>query len=156
MQHLQSDDYATTVCKLAEKAIGEHCRFLLDAETKFFFGGEYFVYPFESTASRTRLCVRIPRNSASPYASVLLQREADIRRRIEAAQIELVQPVIAVHPTADNPLHTPFLVLGWADGSPLDWSDVLPSDEGVRQHVLRSIANTSLELLRVCDDTGLQ
>jgi hypothetical protein len=78
-----------------------------------------------------------------------LALEAEFRRCIDAARIDLFQPLIASDSTPENLLKTPHLALGWADGSPLKWTDTNPAAEHHRKCVMRAIANASLDLLRI-------
>ncbi|KAI1419465.1 hypothetical protein F5Y12DRAFT_247103 [Xylaria sp. FL1777] len=134
---------------MAENLVGSTCHFILDTENNPFTGGEYVIYALENNPKSRRICLRIPRNPTGPYISLLLEREADFRRRIDAARVDLFQPLIAYDHTPDNSLHTPYLALGWADGSPLKWSDTNPAAECDRKHILRAIANASLDLLGI-------
>ncbi|KAF6839195.1 hypothetical protein CPLU01_01933 [Colletotrichum plurivorum] len=111
---------ATSIHELAARLLSSPCFFILTTEIKSYSGGEYLVYPLESICGR-RICIRIPKETHQ-HTGFQLEREADIRRRIDAAGIDLFQPLIAADPTADNSLHVPFMALGWADGKTAsDW-----------------------------------
>lgn len=143
---------ANSISALAASLLGSPCRFILTTETKSYSGGEYLVYPLESTSGR-RICIRIPKETHQ-HTSFLLEHEADIRRRIDAARIHLFQPLIVADPKADNSLHVPFMALGWADGATLKWSDSNPASEDERRRFLRGVANATLDLLRI-QETGV-
>ncbi|KND86268.1 hypothetical protein TOPH_09107 [Tolypocladium ophioglossoides CBS 100239] len=68
-----------TICSLATSVIGSPCYFILEIENKAFSGREYLVYPLES-ALKSRIYVRIPKESINPYISLLIKREANIHR----------------------------------------------------------------------------
>jgi hypothetical protein len=39
-------------------------------------------------------------------------------------------------------------VLGWSDGKTTEWSDTVPIDPAVRQIIIYTVANVTLDLLR--------
>jgi hypothetical protein len=136
------------ILTLVENLIRAHCHFILDTDRAPFCGGEYAIYALEDEEKSRRLCLRIPRDRTGCHTALLLEQEAEIRRRIDAARIPLFQPLIAYDPTADNAIKAPYLALGWADGSPLKWSDAYPAAND-RKSVIQAVSNASLDLLRV-------
>ncbi|KAF6811184.1 hypothetical protein CSOJ01_05863 [Colletotrichum sojae] len=138
---------AISIHALAASLLSSPCFFILKTETESYSGGEYLVYPLESTCGR-RICIRIPKETHQ-HTGFQLERETNIRRRIDAAGIDLFQPLIAADPTADNSLHMPFMALGWADGATLKWSDSNPASEDERRRYISGVANATLDLLRI-------
>lgn len=140
---------------LLESLIDSPLHFILNTENTPWCGGEYLIYTLEAEADARRLCVRTPKKPHGPSISLQLRQEAEIRSRVDTACINLFQPLIASDLSADNLLNTPYLVLGWADGSPLRWSDTIPPDEGTRRKVLHAVANASIDLLRVYESGAI-
>lgn len=134
---------------LATAIIGSPCRFAYDTYRHSLSGGEHTVYVLESLARQQKLAIRIPKNGTGPHTQFLIEQEADIRRRIDKAAVNLFQPLLECSSTAENALNTPFLALGWVDGSPLKWSADHPPAEHERQRVLSAIANATLDLLQI-------
>ena len=112
-------------------------------------GGEYQIFQLTAESQVKRVSVRIPNAPLSAFTGLRLEREADIRRHIDAAALNRFQPLLACDCTINNPVDSPFMVLGWAEGRPLQWSPTLPKSPAQRAHVLRDIANTSLDLLHI-------
>ncbi len=140
------------ICDAAANILGEPCHPSLDPDTKTFkaFSGKHHtVFPLQGSQSKSNYCIRMPKEPTQGSPDLLLQQEAVIRQRISAAGVGLVQPLIASNATTDNPLRTPFLALGWAEGKPLIWSDTVPSSEEARHNVLDAVANASIDLLSV-------
>jgi len=137
------------VKKMVESFFSSPAFFILGTEKKPCVGGEYIIYAMELMETRRRVCVRLPRVVPGPHTSFLPQREADLRRRIALADVHLFQPLITFDPSSDNIIQYPYMILGWADGTPLSWSDTSPGDRNLRNNVLRAVANASLDMLRV-------
>ncbi|KAK4150671.1 hypothetical protein C8A00DRAFT_36730 [Chaetomidium leptoderma] len=138
----------TAIRALVENLIEAPCHFILNTDRAPFYGGEYTIYALEGEEKSRRLCLRIPCNRAGCHVPLVLEREAEVRRQIDAARIDLFQPLIAYDPTTENSIKAPYLALGWADGSPLKWSDAYPATDD-RKSVIRAVANASLDLLRI-------
>ncbi|KAH6623399.1 hypothetical protein F5144DRAFT_595576 [Chaetomium tenue] len=112
----------TAIRALVENLIAAPCHFILNTDTSPFRGGEYAVYALEDEGKSRRLCLRIPHNRVGCHVSPFLEHEAKLRRRVDAAKIDLFQPLIAHDSTTENSIKAPYLVLGWADGEPaLEW-----------------------------------
>ncbi|KAK4038465.1 hypothetical protein C8A01DRAFT_17461 [Parachaetomium inaequale] len=138
----------TAIRALVENLIQAPCHFILNTDRAPFCGGEYAIYALEDEEKSRRLCLRTPRNRTGCHVALVLEREAEVRRRIDAARIPLFQPLIAYDPTTENSIKAPYLALGWADGSPLKWSDAYPATND-RKSVIQAVANANLDLLRV-------
>jgi len=138
----------TAIRTLVENLIGGPCHFILKTNISPFRGGEYVVYALEDEKNSRRLCLRIPHNRTGCHIACVLEHEAKIRRDIEAARVDLFQPLIAYDPTTENLIKAPYLALCWADGAPLKWSDAYPAMDD-RRFVMRAVANASLDLLRI-------
>lgn len=143
----------TAMTELVGSVLGSSPIFILGTDKEPFRGGEYIIYAMEVGEEHRRICIRIPKVATGPHTSLLLDREVDLRRRIELAKIHHFQPLITSDSSVNNPLQSPYMMLGWADGRPLSWSDSSPSQKELRRNVLRSVANASLDMLRV-QDTG--
>lgn len=146
------DPRSVDVHTLATKVTGLPCHFIHHTEVEPLSGGEYIVYALESS-DNARISIRIPKNRTNPHTSLLLKREAEIRQRIDNAGLSLFQPLLAFSDTTENSLGAPFLALGWAEGNPLCWSDTQPAAEDERRGVLRSVANASLDLLCINENS---
>lgn len=140
--------YSPNIIEFVASLVGAPSAFILNTEKSPFLGGEYVVFAVEVKQADLRLCVRLPRVVAGPHVSQLLSREVGLRRHIESANINLFQKLIAFDTSFDNSLRTPYMILEWADGAPLRWSDSFPQLD-IRRKVLRDIANTSLDLLKI-------
>ncbi len=138
----------TAIRSLVENLIGGPCHFILNTNISSFYGREYTIYALEDEATSRRLCLRIPHNWAGCHIAPVIEQEAEVRRHIDAARIDLFQPLIAYDPTTENLIKAPYLALCWADGSPLKWSDAYPATND-RRSIIRAVANASLDLLRV-------
>ncbi|KAH6621341.1 hypothetical protein B0J18DRAFT_224216 [Chaetomium sp. MPI-SDFR-AT-0129] len=138
----------TAIRTLVENLIGGPCHFIHDTNRTPFRGGHCAVYALEDEEHSRRLCLRIPHNRTCCHTALHLEDGARIRRHIDAAGIDLFQPLITYDHTTENLIKAPYLALGWADGKPLRWSDAFPATED-RKSVIRAVANVSLDLLRV-------
>ena len=138
----------TAIRTLVENLIGDPCHFILNTDISPFCGGEYAVYALEDEEKSRRLCLRIPHNRTGCHIAFALEHEAEVRRHINAARIDIFQPLIAYDPTTENLIKAPYLALCWADGSPLKWSSAYPATDD-RRAVIRAVANASLDLLRI-------
>jgi hypothetical protein len=144
-----------TISKIVESLYGSPPVFILDTEKTPFCGGEYAVFAVEIEQAnveqaKRRLCIRLPRLVTKLYTSLLLSREVDLRQRIESANVYPFQKLITFDASYDNALQSPYMILGWADGKPLSWTDSSPEGD-FRKTVLRKIANASLDLLKVSE-----
>lgn len=133
---------------LAEDLLDSPCHFMLgtEADPKCHIGAENLVYPLESDSGR-RICVRIPKRGHA-FISHVVRREIEIRRSIEAAGIDLFEPILASNPR-DSRERAPYIALGWADGDPMNWTDSKPASEDERRKIIRAVANASLDLLQI-------
>ncbi|KAK4132535.1 hypothetical protein BT67DRAFT_443733 [Trichocladium antarcticum] len=138
----------TAIRTLVKNLIGGPCHFILNTDISPFRGGEYAVYALEDEQKSRCLCLRIPHNRTGCHVAFVLEHEAKVRRHIDAARIDLFQPLIAYDPTTTNLINAPYLALGWADGSPLKWSDAYPTTDD-RRSIMQAVANASLDLLRI-------
>ncbi|KAK4189872.1 hypothetical protein QBC35DRAFT_379302 [Podospora australis] len=139
----------TAIRTLVQNLMGGPCHFILNTDISPFRGGEYIVYALEDEEAKSRrLCLRIPRNRAGCHIAPVIEHEAEVRRQINAARIDLFRPLIAYDPPTENLIRAPYLALCWADGSPLKWSDAYPATND-RRSIIRAVANASLDLLRV-------
>jgi len=140
--------HSSVTATFVESLFGSPPVFILDTETTPFLGGEYAVFAVEVEQANLRLCVRLPRMIAGPHASQLLSREISLRQRIESANIRPFQKLIAFDTSLGNVLQSPYMILEWANGTPLRWSDSSPQGDH-RKRVLRDVANASLDLLKI-------
>jgi len=124
--------------------VGRHLhgrfKYIHDTANKPLEGGEYAMYSLADEAQRLQVAVRVPKAQLGPITTMQMEREIDIRHRIDAAPVRRFQPLLACDPTADNHLHHPYMVIEWAEGHPLEWSESTPEREVDRQSVLRAIA----------------
>ncbi|KID97317.1 Protein kinase-like domain protein, partial [Metarhizium majus ARSEF 297] len=137
---------------LATEITGSPCTFIHNTEFAPLAGGEYIVYALASS-SGFHISIRIPKEPTNLHTSILLNREAEFRRRINTAKLSLFQPLLAFSDAMNNSLRFPFLALGWVDGSPLRWSDTIPATDIERRRILHCIANASLDLLHVSQES---
>lgn len=139
--------------ELAYVLAGPDCSFILGTEQAPFMGGEYILYVFENTA-RARFCIRLPLKPTM-HTVLRMEHEASFCRRIDIEQLPLFQWTIACDTTSNDPLHTPYFALGWAEGVPLSWTDSTPAEEGDRKKILHAIGQSSIDLLRVCTEGNI-
>lgn len=135
------------VRSLATQVMGAPCHFIHNTETKPFSGVANIVYALE-TSHKKRVSIRIPKDTASTAAHLFLEQEAECRQRIDTEKLQIFQPMYSFSITPENPIGAPFMVLGWAEGVTLSWSDTHPVGPQ-REGVLRSVANASLDLISV-------
>lgn len=143
----------TSIVSIVKSLFGFAPVFILGTETTPYLGGEYAIFALEVKEAGLRLCFRLPRVPTGIHVSHLLSREVEIRQRIESANVHPFQKLIAFDTSFDNALQSPYMILEWTDGMPLCWSHGFPQEHH-RKKVLRDVANTSLDLLRV-STTGL-
>ena len=137
------------VIQLVDSLLGSSSRFICGTGEAPFAGGEYLIYALELEIQSRRVCIRVPKEALKPHTGMRLMQEADLRRRIDTANISVFQPLIQFDPSMDNLLHTPYMLLGWADGGLLAWSENSPSLPDLRHRILRAVADASLDLLQV-------
>jgi hypothetical protein len=140
---------AAALIALVQRCLGGHFEYIHDTADKPFQGGEYAIFALADEAQRRQIAVRVPKAQPGPLTSMRMEKEIDVRRRIDAARVRRFQPLLACDPTAENDLHHSFMILGWAQGHPLQWSESAPEHEVDRQKVLQAIADISLDLLQV-------
>lgn len=139
---------------LMMSVLGSPPAFILNTDKNPFQGGEYVIYAMAIGEERRKVSVRIPRAIAGPHTNLQLSREVEFRRRIQLAEVDLFQPLLRYDSSHDNLLQSPYMILGWAEGRPMIWTDSFPAEEQQRRTVLQAVANASLDMLRVCE-TGL-
>lgn len=122
--------------------------FIFGTETTPYLGGEYAVFVLEVKEADLRLCVRLPRRVARLHVSHLLNREVELRQRMESANVHPFQKLIAFDTSSDNALQSSYIILEWIDGILLCWNDGFPQRDH-RKKVLQDVANASLDLLKV-------
>jgi len=105
-------------------------------------------YTFQNTAQKTRFCICLPRE-LTLHTGLQMEHEASFRRRIDIEQLPLFQRLIACDTTSSNPPHTPYFVLGWAEGVPPKWTDSTPAEDGYGKKILYAIAQSNMDLLRI-------
>ena len=137
------------VIQLVDGLLGSSSRFICGTGEAPFAGGEYFIYALELEIQSRRVCIRVPKEALKPHTGMRLMQEADLRQRIDTANISVFQPLIHFDPWTDNLLHTPYMLLGWADGDLLAWSETSPSLPDLRHRILRAVADASLDLLQI-------
>ncbi|KAL4725663.1 hypothetical protein ACLX1H_007814 [Fusarium chlamydosporum] len=112
-----------------------------------FSGRQCIIYVLE-TELKKRISFRIPKQIDAVFTPWLMKQETDIRQRVDKANLELFQPMYSFSNDFHPMLGVPYMVLGWADGVPLSWADTHPAAPE-RYRILRSIANASLDLIRI-------
>jgi hypothetical protein len=133
---------------IANRLFDDPSQFVLGTDSAPFSGVECAVYVLEVQNRSTRVCFRIFHGPYTPLIRHRITEEIKHRRLVDDARIDCFQPLIAADPSADNPLGTGYLVLDWAEGKTMEWSDTIPSDPAIRQRIMRTVANASLDLLR--------
>lgn len=144
------DEQAAAVLDLVETTFKSPARFILNTGSKPFTNGrQSIVYALEVEDTSKRICVRILREPHSPAVKWLFEREVEIRQLINAAQIRLFQPLLAFDTSADNALQNAYMILSWAEGGSMEWSDVVPADQTTRRNIMHTIANATLDLVKI-------
>ena len=144
----------TGVRDVAEAVVGVACHFILGTEDIPFGGGECLVYALESESGNSnnnkniRLCLRVPRTPVAD-ASQMVLAEVLFRRSMEREGVPFCQGLLGHDVSSDNPIGRPFLVLVWADGVQLEWSDTYPSDQRHRDNIIAAIAEYNVKLLGI-------
>lgn len=101
------DPSLADVRTLATEVTGSPCHFIHNTEVKPLPGGEYIVYALESSDDAC-VSIFIPKNRMNPYMALLLEREAEIRQRIDNAGLGLFQPLFAFSGTTENSPYAPY------------------------------------------------
>lgn len=76
----------------------------------------------------------------------LIEEEVSILKRLEECGFSRSPRVTDYDASFDNPIRFPYMVLTWAEGKPLEWSDSVPSRREDRNKVIRQMADSILEL----------
>jgi len=145
----------TAIAHIVESLFGSPPVFILGTENSPYLGGEYAIYAVEIEKACRRLCVRLPRMVNGPHTSHLLSREVSIRQCIDRANVRPFQQLITFDISYDNALRSPYMILDWADGKPLSWTDSSPCERDCRNKVLQKVANAALDMLSVCRSGSL-
>jgi hypothetical protein len=144
----------TAIAHMVESLFGSPPVFILGTESSPYLGGEYVIYAVEIEEASRRLCIRLPRIVNGPHTSHLLSREVNLRQCIDHANVRPFQQLITFDASYDNALRSPYMILDWADGRPLSWTDNSPCGRDYRNKVLQEVANAALDMLSICR-TGL-
>lgn len=123
------------------------CSFILGTEKEPLGGGECVIYALQDHSGRA-VGMRIYRDHGES-STYLLQNEIKNRKKIGMHQINRFQKLLGFGPTQDSVVRVPFVLLEWAHGRPLVWTDALPSNLFDRERIIFAVANTTMDLLRV-------
>lgn len=140
----------TAIVHIIESLFGSLPVFILGSKNSPYLGGEYAIYAVEIKKACRRLCIRLPRMVNGPHTSQLLGREVNLRQSIDHANVRPFQRLITFDTSYDNALRSPYMILDWADGKPLSWTDSSPCERDCRNKVLQEVANAVLDMLSVC------
>lgn len=78
--------------------------------------GEYQIFQLTAESPVKGVSARIPNAPLSSIIALRMEKEVEILQRIDAAVLQCFQPLIAYDCTINNPIGSPFMVLGWAEG----------------------------------------
>jgi hypothetical protein len=148
-------EQAAAVLAIANDLFGPHSEFSYNTDVNPYKGGEYRVYALLVEQGDRRVCFRIPKRPYNANTRFLVEQEILFRGLIDAGPIKCFTRMLASDPTADNPLKTCYLILEWAHGDSMRWSDLIPARERHRRKVLYAIANVSLDLLGIQKTSGV-
>lgn len=98
----------------------------------------------------TQWAVRIPiylSHCARETVVVVLKNELDILQRLEGSGFSWSPKVMGHDLTFNNPVGFPYLVLSWIPGSPLLWTDTIPSRRSDRDNVISQMAKIIISLV---------
>ncbi|OAQ98533.1 hypothetical protein LLEC1_02774 [Akanthomyces lecanii] len=112
-----------------------------------FQGGECRIFKV-SLKGHPSLAVRVSHPVPGSQQDIIdhVDMETRIFRTLEAKGFAWSPRYRGACLTFDNPIHYPFMVLDWAEGSPLKWDDNVPS-QPVRDAVLAQLAEIQLSLI---------
>ncbi|KAI0430527.1 hypothetical protein F5Y09DRAFT_226845 [Xylaria sp. FL1042] len=122
------------------------CYFILDTQYCPYSGGECIVFAFE--ADGKRIGVRMEQN-ISAATHVKVEREIQLLEAIKREQIGHLPYLIGY----DLDSVPPLIATGWADGRELQWTDFTPPPQ-IRNNILKTVAEVTLDLLRVQESAG--
>jgi hypothetical protein len=75
-----------------------------------------------------------------------VEMEVSILKRLETSGFSWSPRLLGYHSGFDNPIGFPYFVLSWIEGTPLEWSDTIPSHRESRNKILRQMVDIILEL----------
>ncbi|ATY58608.1 kinase-like domain [Cordyceps militaris] len=104
--------------------------------------GQRLVFALESGESQ-RFAVRVDRN-VSEFTRSMTEEEIEMLKSMRNLQLPHL-PSLVHYELEPSP---PLVVTNWVDGHELTWSDATPAPH-VRRHVIRTIAEVTLDLLQI-------
>jgi hypothetical protein len=141
----------TQVCRQAGQQLFDgacpSCNFAQETEENPYRGGQCNVFALQDHKARW-VAMRIF-HEGGPSSAFLVSNEVRFRRQIEHHRIRSFQTLISFSETGNQLIRNPFICLSWAFGKPLVWNETVPETRVERDRLIQTIANVSLDLLRV-------
>ncbi|KAI0103701.1 hypothetical protein GGR51DRAFT_524126 [Nemania sp. FL0031] len=123
------------------------CHFVLDTQCRPYSGGECTIFVFETDGGK-RIGVRMEQNiSAATHLKV--ETEVQFLEAVKREKIDHLPYLIGY----DLDSVPPLIATGWADGRELQWTDSTPPPQ-IRHNILRTVAEATLDMLRVNTSGG--
>jgi hypothetical protein len=129
--------------------LGLECQFVMDTRERPFGGSECVVVVLED-AQGSKWAVRFPLqfHQFPKHVELTILREAELRLSIEKNKIGGIPRLITYSATFNNPARFPYMVVEWAEGTQLRWTESCPALPQ-RNKVIRSVAHIVLNLLKI-------
>lgn len=129
---------------------GSSAIFCFGTDEKPFAGGECQIYAVKFPDD-TIWAVRIPAHAGKclPADSITGFAEAELAvlTRLGDTGFRWLPKLIGHDSGFDNQIGHPYFVLSWIHGTPLVWTEAIPSERQYRQKILRQIVDIQLELV---------
>ncbi|KAL5606855.1 uncharacterized protein BROUX77_004048 [Berkeleyomyces rouxiae] len=129
--------------------------FVYDTDVSPIVSTQGVLYVLQGT-SRQRYSLRIPTHLSHHSKDDIVravQHQVGLLRRLADSGFSWSPRLMAESTEFDNPLGSPYMVVGWIEGRPLRWNDTSPSDRRLRNKVLWQMADIILELAMCTQET---
>jgi len=146
-----AQDIRTVVCLQAQNPNKtgipcSKCAFMFDTCESPFQGGQCDIYAVTDHSGRC-LCVRVHREPGSG-STYLLKKEIEYRKEIDKNKIQYYQRLISFSSEEGNSIGRPYLMLSWAFGQQLHWTDTSLSLASNRELLIAAVAQSTIDLIK--------
>lgn len=129
--------------------LGRDCQFVMNTRERPFGGSERVIVVLEDTQS-SKWAVRFPLqfHQFPKHVELTILRVAELLLTIEKNKIASIPRLNTFSATFDNLARLPYMVVEWAEGTQLRWTESCPALPQ-RNKVIRSVARIVLNLLKI-------